>query len=103
MSRKELVAAATAAGIKKASTIKSAELEKMLNGKRRGRPIVEGSKRQAVLAMRDEKRKNGIEIKRGRPKGSTNKVVEDEVIEVETEVTETEMVNEPEMVNEEEI
>ena len=35
---------------------------------KRGRPTVEGSKRQAVLAMRDEKRANGLEIKRGRPK-----------------------------------
>ena len=37
---------------------------------KRGRPVVEGSKRQAVLAMRDEKRAQGIEIKRGRPKGT---------------------------------
>ena len=29
-----------------------------------------GSKRQAVLAMRDAKRNAGIEIKRGRPAGS---------------------------------
>ena len=35
---------------------------------KRGRPIVAGSKRQAVLAMRDAKRNAGIEIKRGRPK-----------------------------------
>ena len=34
---------------------------------KRGRPIVAGSKRQAVLAMRDAKRAQGIEIKRGRP------------------------------------
>ena len=35
---------------------------------KRGRPVVTGSKRQAVLAMREQKRANGIEIKRGRPK-----------------------------------
>ena len=35
---------------------------------KRGRPTVAGSKRQAVLAMREQKRANGIEIKRGRPK-----------------------------------
>lgn len=44
---------------------------------KRGRPVVEGSKRQAVLAMRDAKRNAGIEIKRGRPK-----MVKDETIEV---------------------
>lgn len=37
---------------------------------KRGRPVVAGSKRQAVLAMRDAKRNAGIEIKRGRPAGS---------------------------------
>jgi hypothetical protein len=36
--------------------------------KRRGRPVIEGSKRQAVLIMREEKRAQGIEVKRGRPK-----------------------------------
>ena len=35
---------------------------------KRGRPTVEGSKRQALLAMRDAKRNAGLEIKRGRPK-----------------------------------
>ena len=35
---------------------------------KRGRPVVAGSKRQAVLVMREQKRANGIEIKRGRPK-----------------------------------
>ena len=35
---------------------------------KRGRPVVAGSKRQAVLAMRDAKRNSGIEIKRGRPR-----------------------------------
>lgn len=37
---------------------------------KRGRPVVVGSKRQAVLAMRDAKRNAGIEIKRGRPAGT---------------------------------
>ena len=36
---------------------------------KRGRPTVEGSKRQAVMAMRQAKRDAGIEIKRGRPAG----------------------------------
>lgn len=34
---------------------------------KRGRPIVEGSNRQYVLAKRYEKVSNGIELKRGRP------------------------------------
>ena len=37
---------------------------------KRGRPVVAGSKRQAVMAMRDAKRNASIEIKRGRPAGS---------------------------------
>ena len=37
---------------------------------KRGRPTVEGSKRQAVLAMRAAKVAAGGEIKRGRPAGS---------------------------------
>ena len=47
---------------------------------KRGRPIVNGSKRQAVLAMRDAKRAQGIEIKRGRPAGT--KKTTDVVVEV---------------------
>ena len=47
--------------------------------KRRGRPVVEGSKRQAVLAMREAKRAQGIEIKRGRPKM-------EEMLEIEVEL-----------------
>jgi len=47
--------------------------------KRRGRPVIEGSKRQAVLAMRAEKRAAGIEIKRGRPK---------QMLEIEVELEE---------------
>ena len=45
---------------------------------KRGRPAVAGSKRQAVLAMREAKRAQGIEIKRGRPAGTkkTEVVVE---------------------------
>lgn len=48
---------------------------------KRGRPIVAGSKRQAVLAMRDAKRNAGIEIKRGRPAG-TKKVSTEVTVEV---------------------
>ena len=47
---------------------------------KRGRPVVAGSKRQAVLAMRDAKRNAGIEIKRGRPAGT--KKVTDVTVEV---------------------
>ena len=38
---------------------------------KRGRPITSLSKRQATLAARDSKREQGIEIKRGRPKNTT--------------------------------
>lgn len=44
-----------------------------LNAKReqgmlkRGRPVVEGSKRQMKLKIQSEKVNNGIELKRGRP------------------------------------
>jgi hypothetical protein len=48
---------------------------------KRGRPTVEGSKRQAVLAMRQAKRDSGIEIKRGRPAG-TGKLKVDPSVEV---------------------
>lgn len=34
---------------------------------KRGRPVIEGSKRQEVLAKRNEKISNGIELKKGRP------------------------------------
>jgi hypothetical protein len=80
MSRKELVAAATAAGIKKANNIKSTELEKLISktktvtmesvtqGGRRGRPVVTGSVRQSRLAARAERAAmNGGIVKRGRP------------------------------------
>jgi hypothetical protein len=80
MSRKELVAAATAAGIKKANNIKSTELEHLISktktvtmesvtqGGRRGRPVVTGSARQSRLAARAERAAmNGGIVKRGRP------------------------------------
>ena len=77
MTRSELVAAATAAGIKKASSTKSADLEKALSkfkakvenktGKR-GRPVVEGSARQAREAAKAARAAaNGGVVKRGRP------------------------------------
>lgn len=40
---------------------------------KRGRPIVVDSKRQEVLAARNSKREQGIEIKRGRPITSLSK------------------------------
>ncbi len=52
---------------------------------KRGRPVVAGSKRQAVLAMRDAKRNAGIEIKRGRPAGS--KKTTDVTVEVKAKAT----------------
>ena len=41
--------------------------------KRKGRPTVEGSKRQAMLAARAERIANGDQIKRGRPASTTSK------------------------------
>jgi len=100
MSRQELVAAATAAGIAKASSTKSADLEKALNkmnakvstGKKgrptdpnskrqakmsapktgkKGRPVVEGSARQLREAAKAERAAaNGGVTKRGRPTGT---------------------------------
>lgn len=80
MSRKELVAAAIAAGIKKANNIKSVELEQMISktkivtmesvtqSGRRGRPVKTGSARQSRLAARAERAAmNGGIVKRGRP------------------------------------
>ena len=55
---------------------------------KRGRPTVEGSKRQAVLAMRQAKRDSGIEIKRGRPAG-TGKLKVDPSVEVVLKVKES--------------
>ena len=48
---------------------------------KRGRPVVEGSKRQAVLAMRAAKVAAGGEIKRGRPAG-TKKTTDTVSVEV---------------------
>ena len=53
---------------------------------KRGRPVVAGSKRQAVLAMRDAKRNAGIEIKRGRPAG-TKKTTDTVTVEVKAKAT----------------
>jgi len=52
---------------------------------KRGRPTVEGSKRQAVLAMRAAKVAAGGEIKRGRPAGS--KKTTDVTVEVKAKAT----------------
>ena len=73
MKRNELVAAAVAAGIKGAHTMKSVVLEEMMaqmtkpetTGKR-GRPVDPNSVRQVRIAELAEKRANG-ELKRGRP------------------------------------
>ena len=73
MERKELVAAAVAAGITKAHSMKSVVLEQMLaemsepqtTGKR-GRPVNPNSTRQVRIAELETKRANG-ELKRGRP------------------------------------
>lgn len=40
---------------------------------KRGRPVVEGSKRQVKLKLRDEKISNGVELKRGRPVNPNSK------------------------------
>lgn len=62
---------------------------------RRGRPTVEGSKRQAVLAMRAAKVEAGGEIKRGRPAGTkkTNTVE----LEVKVKATKTKATKQVEM------
>jgi hypothetical protein len=52
---------------------------------KRGRPTVEGSKRQAVLAMRAAKVAAGGEIKRGRPAGT--KKTTDVTVEVNAKVS----------------
>jgi hypothetical protein len=43
------------------------------SSKRRGRPAVEGSKRQTQLNARAERIASGVEIKRGRPTSGTSK------------------------------
>ena len=40
---------------------------------KRGRPVIEGSERQEVLAKRNEKVSNGIELKKGRPVNPNSK------------------------------
>lgn len=40
---------------------------------KRGRPVVEGSKRQLTLKVRSEKVSNGVELKRGRPVNPNSK------------------------------
>tara|TARA_B110000503_G_C7126633_1_gene404905 strand:+ start:954 stop:1226 length:273 start_codon:yes stop_codon:yes gene_type:complete len=40
---------------------------------KRGRPVIEGSKRQEVLQKRSEKVSNGIELKKGRPVNVSSK------------------------------
>ena len=84
MNRQELVLTASKAGIKKASTIKSNVLEQMIaefnnnnnlkikvmepGTKQKGRPVVEGSARQARLAARAARAaQNGGIVRRGRP------------------------------------
>jgi hypothetical protein len=81
MSRAELVATATKLGIKKASTVKSVDLENLIQQSKqvkkmsksestgkRGRPVVEGSARQLREAARAERiAANGGVVKRGRP------------------------------------
>jgi hypothetical protein len=58
--------------ISKINKIKVMTIEKST---KRGRPIVAGSKRQDRVAAKQLKVSAGIEIKRGRPKGSTKKVI----------------------------
>jgi len=70
MERKELVAAAVAAGITKAHSMKSVVLEEMLSSigsvKVKGRPVDPNSVRQIRLAELEAKRANG-ELRLGRP------------------------------------
>jgi hypothetical protein len=56
--------------INKNNKIKVMSKVKSTTTAKRGRPTVAGSKRQAVLAMRQAKRDQGLEIKRGRPAGT---------------------------------
>jgi hypothetical protein len=81
MSRAELVATAAKLGIKKASTVKSVDLEQLIQQSKtkakmskpestgkRGRPVVEGSARQLREAARAARiAANGGVVKRGRP------------------------------------
>lgn len=63
---------------------------------KRGRPTVEGSKRQAVLAMRAAKVAAGGEVKRGRPAGS--KKPADVTVEVKTKTVKSKAQKQAEMV-----
>lgn len=40
---------------------------------KRGRPVIEGSKRQETLKKREEKVNSGVELKRGRPVNPNSK------------------------------
>jgi hypothetical protein len=53
--------------------------------KQKGRPVVEGSKRQAVLAKRAERAAAGYEIKRGRPK-TIKSDTDNEMLDIEVEL-----------------
>jgi hypothetical protein len=53
--------------------------------KQKGRPVVEGSKRQAVLAKRAERAAAGYEIKRGRPK-TIKADADNEMLDIEVEL-----------------
>ena len=53
--------------------------------KQKGRPVVEGSKRQAVLAKRAERAAAGYEIKRGRPK-TIKSDADNEMLDIEVEL-----------------
>ena len=60
--------------INKINKIKVMTIEKST---KRGRPIVAGSKRQDRVAAKQLKVSAGIEIKRGRPKGSTKEAIKE--------------------------
>jgi hypothetical protein len=62
---------------------------------KRGRPTVEGSKRQAVLAMRAAKVAAGGEIKRGRPAGT--KKTTDVVVEIKAKTVKSKAQKQAEM------
>ena len=53
--------------------------------KQKGRPVVEGSKRQAVLAKRAERAAAGYEIKRGHPK-TIKPDTDNEMLDIEVEL-----------------
>jgi hypothetical protein len=53
--------------------------------KQKGRPVVEGSKRQAVVAKRAVRAAAGYEIKRGRPK-TIKSDTDNEMLDIEVEL-----------------